>query len=51
MCLSMFKSLKCVAICHNILQQAGAELGQAQVILDDIVVIVLEVVGKAMVEV
>ena len=32
-------------------QQAGAELGQAQVKLDDIVVIVVEVVVKAMVEV
>ena len=30
---------------------AGAELGQAQVKLDDIVVVVLEVVVKAMVEV
>ena len=33
------------------LKQAGAELGQAQVKLDDIVVVVLEVVVKAMVEV
>ena len=32
-------------------EQAGAELGQAQVKLDDIVVIVVEVVVKAMVEV
>jgi len=32
-------------------KQAGAELGQAQVKLDDIVVVVLEVVVKAMVEV
>ena len=32
-------------------KQAGAELGQAQVKLDDIVVIVVEVVVKAMVEV
>ena len=34
-----------------IYKQAGAELGQAQVKLDDIVVVVLEVVVKAMVEV
>ena len=33
------------------IQQAGAELGQAQVKLDDIVVIVVEVVVKAIVEV
>ena len=33
------------------LEQAGAELGQAQVKLDDIVVIVVEVVVKAIVEV
>ena len=33
------------------LKQAWAELGQAQVKLDDIVVIVVEVVVKAMVEV
>ena len=33
------------------LRQAGAELGQAQVKLDDIVVTVVEVVVKAMVEV
>ena len=32
-------------------EQAGAELGQAQVKLDDIVVIVVEVKVKAMVEV
>ena len=32
-------------------EQAGAELGQAQDKLDDIVVIVVEVVVKAMVEV
>ena len=32
-------------------KQAGAELGQAQVKLDDIVVVVEEVVVKAMVEV
>ena len=32
-------------------KQAGAELGQAQVKLDDIVVIVVQVVVKAMVEV
>ena len=32
-------------------RQAGAELGQAKVMLDDIVVIVVEVVVKAMVEV
>ena len=35
----------------NNCKQAGAELGQAQVKLDDIVVIVIEVVVKAMVEV
>ena len=33
------------------MRQAGAELGQAQVKLDDIIVIVVEVVVKAMVEV
>ena len=32
-------------------EQAGAELGQAQVKLDDIIVIVVEVVVQAMVEV
>ena len=32
-------------------KQAGAELGQAQVKLDDIVVIIVEVVVKEMVEV
>ena len=32
-------------------EQAGAELGQAQVKLDDIIVIVVKVVVKAMVEV
>ena len=32
-------------------EQAGAELGQAQVKLDDIIAIVVEVVVKAMVEV
>ena len=32
-------------------KQAGAELGQAQVTLDDIVIIVVEVVVKAMIEV
>ena len=38
--------------CYNkIIKQAGAELGQAQVKLNDIVVIVVEVVAKAMVEV
>ena len=35
----------------NLVQQAGAKLGQAQVKLDDIIVIVVEVVVKAMVEV
>ena len=35
----------------NFNKQAGAELGQAQVKLDDIVVIVVEVVVKVMVEV
>ena len=35
----------------DVTKQAGAELGQAQVKLDDIVVVVLEVVVKAMVEV
>ena len=33
------------------MKQAGAELGQAQVKLDDIVVVVVKVVVKAMVEV
>ena len=33
------------------IKQAGAELGQAQVKLDDIVIVVEEVVVKAMVEV
>ena len=33
------------------LKQAGAELGQAQVKVDDIVVVVVEVVVKAMVNV
>ena len=38
---------------HAVLKykQAGAELGQAQVKLDDIVVVVFKVVVKAMVEV
>ena len=36
---------------ENKRKQAGAELGQAQVKLDDIVVVVVEVVVKAMVEV
>ena len=35
----------------NVSKQAGAELGQAQVKLDDIVVIVVEVIVKVMVEV
>ena len=40
-----------VTIDKNIAKEAGAELGQAQVKLDDIIVIVVEVVVKAMVEV
>ena len=38
-------------IMKRFIEQAGAELGQAQVKLDDIVVIVVEVLVKAMVEV
>ena len=40
-----------VTIDKNIAKEAGAELGQAQVKLDDIVIIVVEVVVKAIVEV
>ena len=52
--LSHFKSkgrLNFVQISEESNEQAGAELGQAQVMLDNILVVVVEVLVKTMVEV